>query len=227
MNCRDFERIWNERLDAPDAALDGVVRSLDEHAASCPDCQAAGTRYQTLGQAILALTLTSTSPPSLSPGFVDRVLAEAARPEPQPILGRILPRFAKLAAAAAILAIVALSLSPKGPEPVANVRVIDSNDLTSALADAGSATLDFAREASAPAARVGRQVIGSAGLSEESPTLTLPEGMTRTSNVWQNVEDRVQAGVRPLEGTARHAFGFLIGLSPDDDRPPVRPARGA
>jgi len=36
--------------------------------------------------------------------------------------------------------------------------------------------------------------------------------------VLQSVEERVSAGVRPLSGSARRAFGFLLGPPPVGDR---------
>ena len=62
-----------------------------------------------------------------------------------------------------------------------------------------------------PAARIGREVLGSASLP--STTLELPEPVSPAVEVLQGVGSRVQAGVRPLSGSARHAFGFLLGPS--------------
>jgi hypothetical protein len=226
MNCHDFERDWNERLDARDPSHP----ALDGHAASCPTCRALDARYRALDQAIRSLP-TPSAPSSV---FTDRVLAAAAAWDEAPAILRFVRRPAALAAAAAALvAAVALGLSVsqigrKAPEtPLARVRAIDPKDLSDALADAGTATWDLAREASAPAARVGRQVLGSAGLPRATPALSLPESMGSAADVWQRVEGRVSAGARPLGGTARHAFGFLIGVAPDDDPPPARPADGA
>ena len=57
---------------------------------------------------------------------------------------------------------------------------------------------------------------------------TISDGVGPASEVWQRVGDRVSAGAVPLGGTARHAFGFLLGDAPEDDRRPAgRPAEGA
>ena len=230
MNCRDFERVWNERLDARDPAQSATARALDGHAASCTSCRAVGARYQALVLAIQSATATPAPPP----GFMDRVLAAVERDD-RPVAGRIVPRLARLAAAAAVVAAVAIGVRvgapgvkrSVAPTTVARVRAIDPKDLTDALADASSATWDLAREASAPAARVGRQVLDSAELPGGSTSVSLTGGVRPAADVWRGVEDRVNAGVVPFEGTARHAFGFLLGAPPVDDAPPARPAEGA
>jgi hypothetical protein len=221
MNCRDFERAWNERIDARGAAPADLDQAIDGHAAACLDCRKLDARYRTLRRAIsMAVAL-----PRPSPGFTDRVLAAAAR-DGRPVIWRLVPR---LAAAVA----VGWGLTSRGPrreaEPtVALVRAIDPNDLTDALGDASTATWDLAREASAPAARVGRQVFDSSEMAATAPVLSLPEGVGQAVGVWREVGDRVNAGVRPLEGSARHAFGFLLDAPPEEDLPaPARPASGA
>jgi len=48
------------------------------------------------------------------------------------------------------------------------------------------------------------------------------------AEVVEGVGDRVNASVGPLEGSARHAFGFLLGGTTDDQPPPpTAPKRGA
>ncbi|MCA1686628.1 MAG: hypothetical protein LC745_11780 [Planctomycetia bacterium] len=122
-------------------------------------------------------------------------------------------------------AIRALTPAPAPPSGFADR--VDPKGLSDALADAGSATWDLAREASGPAARVGRQVIEAAELPGTSPAVALPGVVRPASDVWREVGDRVNAGVRPLEGSARHAFGFLVGAPPDEDDSPAQPAEGA
>jgi hypothetical protein len=88
-------------------------------------------------------------------------------------------------------------------------------DLTDALAVATAATWELAREASAPAARFGRQMLVSAEIPEAAPAFGLPRGVRPVSEVLEGVSDHVNAGVAPLEGSARHAFSFLIGPAID------------
>lgn len=215
MNCHDFESSWNARLDSRGATPGVSEPTLEAHAASCPSCQAIQRRYQVLNQAIAALSL----PPSPPAGFADRVLAAADAEVlrlPTPAWRKLTP----IAAAAAVFFAATLGLwawrADRGegqPEPVARVRSIDRGDLSEALALATSATWDLAREASAPAARVGQQVLGSAEIPERPSAISLPVGVTigPAADALQSVGDRVNAGVGPLEGTARHAFGFLLG----------------
>src|SRR5207302_605889 len=110
MNCRDFERVWNERLDARGALPPELERALESHATSCPSCRAIDARYQALCQAIHALG-TRTVPPA---GFVDRVLAavDAGKvpTDDRPAVLRFAARFAPIATAAVLLVAFVLGL---------------------------------------------------------------------------------------------------------------------
>lgn len=239
MNCRDFERVWNERLDVrhvpPSAEAEGP---LETHASSCPACLGLAARYQALRQALAAL-----DGPPVPPGFADRVLAayteEPASVEPPARRRWRAGGLVSVAAAAAVVAAVVVGLKippsaappalpPASPEaPVAQARPIDAQGLSEAVAVATSATWDLAREVSAPAARVGRQVIVSARLPGDRPIVNFPVSVAPAVEVWRRVGDTVSAGVRPLEGTARHAFGFLIGEPADDQNATDRSLDGA
>jgi hypothetical protein len=117
-----------------------------------------------------------------------------------------------------------------------------------ALAEATSATLDLARSASEPAARISRDMLDVAKQTREnatqrplessSPESSDPNGglvslsvqlpsidplasdAMDTSRVLQHVGDQLSAGAAPLSSTARHAFGFLLGppRAPDGSR---------
>ena len=100
MNCRDFERAWNELLDAeasggvrrpaPGAGRAAVneaqadlsvaerERALLEHAAGCPACVQVSARYQALRRAIQAWGPA----PAPSAGLTDRILAQIQTPTP-------------------------------------------------------------------------------------------------------------------------------------------------
>jgi hypothetical protein len=115
------------------------------------------------------------------------------------------------------------TIPPKAPET--------SLALNTALVEATSATWDLARSASEPAARISRDVLDATPPAEESPVagpVTPGEGLaglslaipsldplapdaTAASAVFQQVGDRLSAGVEPISETARHAFGFLLG----------------
>jgi hypothetical protein len=101
MTCREFEREWNELLDAeaggrierPDPGGAGRERALLEHAVGCPSCGQVSARYLALRRAIRAWG----PPPAPSAGLTDRILAEIHTPTAAawPIYGvvrRELPR---------------------------------------------------------------------------------------------------------------------------------------
>lgn len=241
IHCRDFERVWNEKLDVRGAWSSGADRALEAHAEACPACRALDARYRALARAIVTM---AAAPPALSAGFTDRVLASASAsdgpcPHPLSVPWRVVLHWVvPIATAAALLLAVGLGPRPwragRGPAPTLTetvprppVRAIDSDDLGAALVDATSATLFLAREASAPAARVGREVLAEADFSGSTPALGLPEGVLPAA-VFRGVGERVNAGVRPLSGTARSAFGFLLGApDPQGRATPAAPPRGA
>src|SRR5262249_32515896 len=86
--------------------------------------------------------------------------------------------------------------------------------LTDALAHAGSATWDLAWQTSAPAARVGREVLDPSSLVEPAEALPLSVPVAPPDEVLQAVGDRVNAGVRPFSGAPRQSFGFLLSPPP-------------
>ena len=98
-----------------------------------------------------------------------------------------------------------------------------SRPLGTALADATEATIDLAREASAPAARIGREILDLDNLMD-SVTIKGPAPIAEdstASDLIQNVGQRVNASVRPISGSARHAFSFLLGPLPGPDPAPA------
>ena len=226
MKCQDFERIWNERLDDRDGGDSSLARVLEDHASACSRCASVHSRYLVLSQGLRVLAPL----PTVSERFAERVLAAHALTE-APGHGAIRPfvRYISGLAAAAVL-IVAVTLGFRswkpghghGEEIVAagKVNTVDTPvALSDVLAVARVASLEFAREASAPAARVGYE-LASTEFSDPSPSpsLAFSVDVAPATRALQRVGDRLNAGVRPLEGSARHAFGFLIG--PDTDRKP-------
>jgi hypothetical protein len=227
MRCQDFERVLNERLDARGAVEPGIDRALDAHAAACASCRAVAARYQTLRAALLALG----PPPAAPDGFADRFLEhwEAIRPRPaRP--WRLVRSAWPLAAAAAVLVAVLVDLRTgripaRGPatSPPPVVEAIDPREVTDALADATSAAWDLALETSAPATRVGRDVIDAAVADDEGATPPA-DGVLSDPDVLRRMGERVNDGMRPLSGTARLAFEFLLGPASAAAAP--APARG-
>jgi hypothetical protein len=217
ITCREFERIWHDRLDVRGESPVAEERALDDHAASCPACAEAAARFRTLAAALRAWG----PPPAAPEGFADRVLAahgETGR-------GWVVrfPAWRWAAAAAVIIVAGSLTLRSLLPRPgparpvVAQGAAGPPRPLSAALADATLATLDLARETSAPAARIGRQMLATVAVGE-GPALTLPASLGPRTDVLQSVGE----GVRPLSGSARHAFGFLLGPAA---KPRPAPAR--
>lgn len=219
MNCREFERLWNEALDLPPDSKSEPDSATRTHEASCPACRLMGTGYRAIRRG-----LTEPSPrPEVPLGFADRVLAAAAAERSPGTMTLAMRWLVPLATAAVVL----LSISPglrelwnrPGRLPMAKAEAVESDpeDLSAALADIGVASLSLAKEATAPSARVGGEVIAAAGLSDGVARLGLPlPGINNPSSaLWEGVGQRVNAGVRPLSGTARSAFGFLVGLAPE------------
>jgi hypothetical protein len=260
MECRNFERLIHEQLDAREAASAAVEHALASHASACPVCGALAVRYQTLQRAIAAL---SPSPPAPA-DFADRFLAgiESAAGDRKPDLR--FPRFgwaswrapvlmpmpARAIAALAMAALLLLTVwvgvrsgwntgpaGGRGGAPPLATRQIDSAALSAALAEATAATWELARASSAPAARVGREVLDASDLAATTTALSGPvsllaedeSGSVSASEVLQGMGERVNDGVSPLSGTARHAFGFLFGpaLTPPPAEARPHPAEGA
>ncbi|HEX8201399.1 MAG TPA: hypothetical protein VF590_13005 [Isosphaeraceae bacterium] len=240
MRCRDFERLWNERLDARSGGSPHADRELEAHAAACPSCRSLAGRYRVLQRAIGALG----PPPAPPADFAVRCLAawERAQPARAPRAIRFRPPIpvpvpARWAAAAALLLVIGLAARSwlsrphrPGPEvarrdpvtpPVPAPAPAPVRPLADAVADATAATLDLAWETSAPAARVGRAVLGDVAIpAATSMPLPVPAGPAPPA--WNEVGQRVNAGFRPLSGSARHAFGFLLPptLDPPQDAVP-------
>lgn len=226
--CAEFEARWQAHLDArtpPSAELD---RALEEHAATCPSCAASAARYRTLAAALRAWGL----PPTAPDGLADRVLA-AWQAESRRSRSRVLPAAWRWAAAAAVLLATFIGVrTATGPRRNAphqaasspSVAPPEAPPLSEALAEATSATLELARASSAPVARLGRHVLASSAappsLQQASWTLpAVPE--PAASDVLQSVGEGVNQGMRPLSGSARRAFGFLLGpAAPGPSGPP-------
>ena len=218
MTCGEFLTLWNDRLDDP-ASVDPAA--LDAHATDCAECGglAAGFRL---------LELRYTAGVS-SEGLADRIL-DAWRGEVAASRRRrawaVRAVAGALCGGAIAAAAAALFYVPTWhPFPPVAPRSAPARPWTSALADATSATLDLARETSAPAARIGQVAIQAAtpediGWPRSLASPSAPSGLI------QSLTDRVNSGVRPLSGSARRAFSFL-SAPPGGDRRPARGEPGA
>lgn len=234
MKCRDFERLINEQLDAREAASPEVERALEGHGEVCPSCRATALRYQMLRQAIAALR-----PPSPPADFAERfpnprkqsaldAESEVVATAPAfPRLVKFWPSLLYVAAAASLLLAVWSGVHSSRPARPALPRVgsasakLTPDPLADALAQATAATWDLARTTSAPAALVGLEILDADDPTETTESRVPPVEDDPASEVLQGVGARVDEEVRPLSGTARHAFDFLLGPAPT--RPEASP----
>jgi hypothetical protein len=97
MRCHEFERIWNERLDAasrrdarPGSPASSSARRvgelLDHHSASCPNCRRLAARFATLERALG----TPYPLPRPSPQLASRVLSAVHEADLQPTRWQII-----------------------------------------------------------------------------------------------------------------------------------------
>jgi hypothetical protein len=222
MKCHDFERAWNELLDAGDASTATQELELEVHAASCASCRVLGQRYQGLRTAIRHLPAL----PSAPEGFAERCLRvwEAERAASRVLPFRLQrPKLAPLAAAAAVLLAIGLgaregwfSFAARDRAATVTTTSPAAVRLDDAFARATTSGLSLAVRASAPAARIGRDMIEETITPNESIVVSVAPSLDTTSStasaaaVLQRVGDRVSDGVAPLSGTARNAFSFLM-----------------
>jgi hypothetical protein len=203
---------------------------------------------------LLDRALRSRNEPARTPVSVDltdRVLARAAADEVQSIKRRAIFRTAigvSAAAAAALIAVVSTIQFQSQPHTLNNERngssIVHNNTQKPAsiaftpiplapigdgsISEATSATLDLARLASAPAARIGGELlrINSDDGNSRKGSLERVSFVRSASKVWRKLGDGVQAGVEPLSNPARRAFGFLLdpntfpNPAQDDERRP-------
>ncbi|WP_435015665.1 hypothetical protein TA3x_003209 [Tundrisphaera sp. TA3] len=208
MTCDDADRLWHEILDGRGDPRPGPDALLAVHASSCDRCRAASARYRVLSTALLA----PRPVPDPSPDLERRILDawEAGRPRPaRPLPRRIL--WLAPALAASILALAWIAARP-GPPPPRPSRPEIGIHLASALTDATSATIELARGVSAPAARIGMDVLD---LDDEAadPSDDDPGDAVRAQDaidLLRLMGDRIDEGARPLSGSALHAFEFLL-----------------
>jgi 2-polyprenyl-6-methoxyphenol hydroxylase-like FAD-dependent oxidoreductase len=241
MTCRDFERGWNEVLDAggPGASPSDLERTLRDHAANCPACRQVAARYQLLQRALRAWSVNATAPVDLA----DRILAAAQSPSSgrwgaSLRGGRPLWRIGLPLATAAAAALALVFVRPAIDVPRAERRTtiagnaargpvpIDAKTLDTALADATAATWELARSTSEPAARISRQVLDAATARDSISVADTSDSFSVSSYVpaapdsaaasamLQQVGDSLSSSVGPLSTTARHAFGFLLAPAP-------------
>lgn len=253
MNCREFEQYWNDWVDQFHRFPHNLDSSLAQHAAICPDCRARAEAYLKLSQAFAGWN--EAPRPRVPQSLTDRITVSCLQPPASPASPHLTLTPAPpsrtrwwwgWAAAAALLATTWLgyrlssfpqarpvieppvfsSVKPAKPE----APLVESPPrITLALAEATSASLELAKATSAPAARVGRRVLTSTSTSAVRTELVPRVSLGSASRALQTVGDELDAGVEPLSGTARQAFGFLLGPGsavPESDEPSTKGSRG-
>ncbi len=221
MNCDEFEDRWNEVLDARSTGLPEVERLLEAHASTCEQCQATSARYERLRQAVLAWGPA----PVPSADSIERLRRLSVPPRSRRLAGRWVRFAIPLAAAAAVLILIRFAgpwrTNPPVPDRIETApiaRVAPPRPIEAALEQATSATIDLALEASAPAARIGRDVLGYDSAEVEVVPIESDEPTpVATADLLQSVGERV----KPISGSARHAFSFLLGPPPGPERRPA------
>ncbi|HEU5119119.1 MAG TPA: hypothetical protein VFT74_21190 [Isosphaeraceae bacterium] len=228
MNCDSLEQLWQNWLDQPSGPSPALDAEAEAHRAQCPAC-----RRRSAGFLSLATALGSArEAPRPSADFADRVLRRFHAERKADIRRRTWRRWGTLAAAAA-LAIssgVGIWISRSGTVSHPSQVVVDRPAqepvrLTEALAAATSATIELALESSAPAARLGREVLGStARVQPPSAEFTNP---VEASEALEDAGRRLTSGVSPLSQQAQRAFGFLLGPASSPEEPEVSVRDGA
>jgi hypothetical protein len=215
MNCHDLERIWMARLDAG-ATSPNLVENGEaaEHLVACPACQSRVEGF-------LALELATTRPsesPTLTPLEVERLVRMVEQEQDrqrrlQPV--RVL-FWVSGVAAALIVGSVFMRNRPVPLRNRAHTETVLAPDqsaqrLPEALAQATTATLQLARSSSSPAARLGALVFESTSV----PSPEIPNGLevqlSPSEGVLESVGSGLGTGMQPFAGSARRAFGFLLG----------------
>jgi hypothetical protein len=227
MNCREFEKRWNEVLDARSDGLADLERDLEAHATTCERCQGVSSRYQLLRQAVSAWG----PPPVPSIASRQRLNSLSVPPKPRKVVRRWSRIASPMATAAAVFGLAGIAgfwwLSRPIPQPLGAPSIASTESrrpIESAFEEATSATINLALEASAPAARIGRDVLtfeeasGSSASSEPETETGLVAAVSAT-DMLQTVGERV----KPISGSARHAFSFLLGPPPEPEKPSNAP----
>lgn len=207
MTCDDFLKAWNTRIDDPGSFAVEDAQTLDNHSTSCEGCRRLASGFRSLSLRL--------PPPSVPEGLSDRVLNAWAAADRRDRRIRVPGRWAWAAGLAAAAALLLAIFTPWTLRPGRDMGLVlkptptKVRNLSSALARVTSATLDLARETSAPAARLGFDVY-DASLPGE---IVWPGGIesgSAPSELFQSVSREVNSRVVPLSGSARRAFSFLI-----------------
>ncbi|MDX2035383.1 MAG: hypothetical protein SFX72_01930 [Isosphaeraceae bacterium] len=228
-NCRTVRNAWNDRLDG--ASRPGLdLSTVEAHLVECSGC-----REYVEGMRLIEQLLAIAPPESPRPLFHAQLLelAESAVREKRGSINggtRLAMQLSGVAAGlvAALLLTRGVLMPPPDPVPVDESVVAAelSARLPEVLELASAAGIEFVQEASSPAARLGAVVFGS----EQPAGPELPSAvhvpLPDSGGMIESVGRRVGGGMKPLAGSARKAFDFLLGpVEPEAE--PTHPGRGA
>ena len=229
MTCRDLDNAWIDRLDARHRLAESPTQ-FDDHLAGCESCRRKAEGFRLLERALDDLD----APAVVSSRFVEHLVSQIEREfvkVARPLAFQ--PRTVGYLSGLAALVIVGLTLALHGTwtrseKTSESVDQANLRGLPDAFARATSATWELARETSAPAARLGRIVLDSSPFASAEGALPSRPELPVSGEGIQAVGERVGEGVKPLAGSARKAFDFLLGPVDEGDAPPAdRVGRGA
>ena len=222
MNCREFERLWNERLDVARTFAPEVEEEMERHEENCPRCRQASARFEALERTIRSWRERERPEPSVA--FSELVEWRLDREKTRESSATFRRRFAaQTVAAAAIVLTFALAVPSRNPPaPAGSIaktadrpRASERSLAFEAVSEATEATWRWAGITSGPAARMGMRAWDSARpkLEIEVPSpaefVVLPAGSATRANA-SRLADRLHAHVQPVSSSARRAFGFLL-----------------
>lgn len=208
MTCQEFRDLWNARLDARSAGLPETIAALDAHSDSCASCHALSAGFHAIAQVEWPRPIAS---PDLSAKILASLNAELA-PGRNVISFRAIVLWGTAAAAGLLGFVVLRSFVVEDKQHLAERLPNPRPPFAVAFANATSASIDLAREATEPAARVSRHVLDDAPRPDPS-WADRPEARP-AGEILQSVGKRVEEEVRPFSISAKRAFGFLLGPSP-------------
>jgi predicted anti-sigma-YlaC factor YlaD len=211
MDCHTFESLCQSRFDnwLPLGSLGDLADSA-AHVSVCESCRETYSRFALLEASVGAWKQRPSS--LLDPDLTERIVQSAL--DDRPTLTFTARHRRALLATAALLAVslglgIGISWTAKRPETPEIASQVGPPPLPEALAEATTATLDLARKTSAPAGRAGSRMIARAKLPS-APQLSLNVPIRPASEMISVLGEDLNRGVKPLSGTARNAFGFLL-----------------
>ena len=228
MNCREFERLWNERLDGARKFAQAVEEDIKRHEESCARCREISARFEVLERTIE--TWRRSEKLEASAGF-SRTVAGRFEAEKSPRIPGVLAMLrrqkpARAVAAAAIVLTFALTIASRREparldldpvatrsKPINQARAIERSLALEAISEATEATWRWASTTSGPAARTGLRAWDSARPKLDlnvSSALEFDDGPAESPPPSSRLGDRFNTRFQPFSSSARCAFGFLM-----------------